>query len=154
MDGTITLENFKQALRVWNESTTTSPSGRHLGHYKCILTILDNETDDLAEEIMLLHHRMLQVAQLRKKPYERWKTEVEVMLEKDKGEPKIHRLRIICLYKADYNLFLKIMWAHRLIKHAEKHQLLGDEQGGGLPNRTSDDITMRKMLMYNYSRIT
>jgi hypothetical protein len=35
------------------------------------------------------------------------------MLEKDKGDPKIDRLRIICLYEADYNIFLKIMWAQK-----------------------------------------
>jgi hypothetical protein len=55
---------------------------------------------------------MLQIAQHCCKPYNQWKTETEVMLEKDKGDPKINRLHIICLYKADYNIFLKIMWAH------------------------------------------
>jgi hypothetical protein len=36
----------------------------------------------------------------------------EIMLEKDKGDPEIDQC-IICLYKADYNLFLKIMWARK-----------------------------------------
>jgi hypothetical protein len=55
---------------------------------------------------------MLQLAQQQCKPFEWWKTETEVMLEKDKGDPKINQLCIVCLYEADYNLFLKIMRAH------------------------------------------
>jgi hypothetical protein len=32
----ISLEEFRSALDKWNEKTTTSPSGRHLGHYKLL----------------------------------------------------------------------------------------------------------------------
>jgi hypothetical protein len=46
---------------------------------------------------------------------------VENRDEKDKGDPKIDRLRIICLYKADCNIFLKIMWAHQLVKTCEEN---------------------------------
>jgi hypothetical protein len=42
--------------------------------------------------------------------FARWKIETEVMLKKDKGDPKINRQRIFCLYKANCNIFLKIMW--------------------------------------------
>jgi hypothetical protein len=48
---------------------------------------------------------MLQVTQLWCKPFTRWKVETEEMLEKDKGDPKIDHLWIICLYEADYNIF-------------------------------------------------
>ena len=34
---TITDEEFVQKLHVWSESTTTSPSGLHLGHYKAMI---------------------------------------------------------------------------------------------------------------------
>jgi hypothetical protein len=80
--------------------------------------------------------------------------ETEVMLKKDAGDPKIDRLRIICLYEADYNLFLKIMWAHRMVSTAEKHNLFDDAQSGGRPRRTSNDVALRKMLIYTHSRIT
>ena len=76
------------------------------------------------------------------------------MLEKDQGDPKINRLRIICLYEADYNLFLKIMWAHRLMKQANNNQLFGEAQGGGQSNRTANDVALRKMLTYTYARAT
>jgi hypothetical protein len=28
-------------MKVWNEATTTSPSGLHLGHHKCLIREID-----------------------------------------------------------------------------------------------------------------
>ncbi len=55
------------------------------------------------------------------------------MLEKDPGQPYLQRLRIIFPYEADFNLYLKLMWAKRLVHHAEDHHKLGEEQGGSRP---------------------
>ena len=30
----VTIKDFKKAMRMWKERTSTSPSSRHLGHYK------------------------------------------------------------------------------------------------------------------------
>jgi hypothetical protein len=35
----ITFEEFKAGLLKWKERTTTSPSGRHLGHYKIMMSL-------------------------------------------------------------------------------------------------------------------
>jgi hypothetical protein len=43
------------------------------------------------------------------------------MLEKDLGLPKIHRLRIIHLYKADLNLLMGIYFARTLVRHIESN---------------------------------
>jgi hypothetical protein len=32
----LTIESFRGKMRKWRESTTTSPSGRHLGRYKAL----------------------------------------------------------------------------------------------------------------------
>jgi hypothetical protein len=132
----IDYEDFKDALEKWKASTSTSPSSRHLGHYVSVLKNIGDKTDKTATAILKLHHTMLQVAQLQCKPFARWKIKTKVMLEKDKGGPKIDRLCIIRLYEADYNIFLKIMWAHHLIKICEEHELFDDTQAGGRPNRT------------------
>jgi hypothetical protein len=42
---TITEEEFEGKLRVWTESTTTSPSGLHLGHYKALISKHSYKTD-------------------------------------------------------------------------------------------------------------
>jgi exonuclease III len=148
----ITFADFTEGIRKWPERTSTSPSGRHLGHYKSPL--LRAATDPRANDIMHVHHTMLRLAVLRACPFERWCADLEVMLEKDPGKPYLHRLRIICLYEADYNLYLKLMWAKRLVHHAEDHDKLGEEQGGSRPGRTAIDIANRKALTYLYTRLT
>jgi hypothetical protein len=154
VNNVILLEDFKDAMQRWKESTSTSPSGRHLGHYISLITKIGDNTDKLGKKILSLHHKMLVIAQYRGQPYKRWKSEVEIMLEKEPGDPKIDRLRIICLYEADYNLFLKIKWAHRLVTVAEEQNLFDDCQGGGQPNCTLNNVTVRKMLTYAYSRVS
>ena len=37
----ITVEQLRGKMKVWRELTTTSPSGRHLGHYKSLVTVID-----------------------------------------------------------------------------------------------------------------
>jgi hypothetical protein len=148
----ISFDDFKDTLQKWKESTSTSPSSRHLGHYITLLKHIGDETDEVGETILKLHHTMLQIAQYCCKPYKQWKTETEVMIEKDKGDPRVERLRIICLYKADYNIFLKIMWAHRLVKTCEENELFDNTQAGGRPNRTSGDCW--KMYVYIVGKYT
>ena len=38
IDDDITYHKWCQALKKWSEKTSTSPSGRHLGHYKVLFT--------------------------------------------------------------------------------------------------------------------
>jgi hypothetical protein len=37
IDSQISRQDFTGGIKAWNEDTATSPSGRHLGHYKSIL---------------------------------------------------------------------------------------------------------------------
>ncbi len=61
---------------------------------------------------------------------------ISVMLEMECGAPNINRLRIIHLFEADYILFLKIMWANRLVEWGKAkvnsaNRNKGPSRGGG-----------------------
>ena len=47
----ITVAQLRGKMKVWREGTTTSPNGRHLGHYKSLFTVIDHslESDDRKE---------------------------------------------------------------------------------------------------------
>ena len=50
------------------------------------------------------------------------------MIEKEKNNPRINRLRVINKYEADYNLILKFFWPHQTTHNAERHNMLGGNQ--------------------------
>ncbi len=60
MDTEISIEEFKEAFANWKESTTTSPSKQHLGHY-CSIFAPDGHIDEdvLGEKIMYIHYQMI-----------------------------------------------------------------------------------------------
>jgi hypothetical protein len=37
MNCDVDIQTFTATIRKWSEGTSTSPSSRHLGHYKCLL---------------------------------------------------------------------------------------------------------------------
>ena len=53
------------------------------------------------------------------------------MIEIEKNNHRINRLRVIKIYEAYYNLILKYFWPHKTTQIAEINNLLGDSQWGG-----------------------
>ncbi|KAI2510294.1 hypothetical protein MHU86_4172 [Fragilaria crotonensis] len=141
---TISSEDFKKGILSWKESTTTSPSGRHLGHYKALVQdpIL---LDSMAKFLNIVVTRGISIP--------RWQKAVNVMIEKDKGDPKINRLRIIHLFEADYNLFLKLTWGSRLVRRAVQMNLLNSGQHGSTPGKTTMEPIMLTQLTADMSRL-
>ena len=81
---TITDEDFKYGISGWqDESTSTSPSDRHLGHYKSIV----QDTDFLSVQVQLMNIAIKYGIAL-----DRWCKSVTIMIEKDTGQPAIHHL--------------------------------------------------------------
>jgi hypothetical protein len=58
------------------------------------------------------------------------------MLLKEPNNPRIHRLRVIHLYEADFNLLLGVKWRN-IIHHSLDNDTLHPSQYGSLPGRES-----------------
>jgi hypothetical protein len=137
-------EDITRGFQGWKESTSTSPSGRHLGHYKALIQ------DPLLLDCFV---KFFNIAISRGIAIPRWSQAVNVMIEKDKGQPRLNRLRIIHLFEADYNLFLKLMWGSRLVRRALQMNLLNDGQHGSVPGRTTMDPIMLNQLTTDMCRV-
>jgi hypothetical protein len=122
----ITTEDVIKGIKSWSEGTTTSPSRRHLCHYKAILQ--DPELlQCLTWFLQLVTHRGIAIS--------RWYNATNVFIEKEMGRPNINRLRIIHLFEADFNFFLKLQCGHRLLRRADDLGLLNDGQYGSRPGK-------------------
>lgn len=140
----ISIEDWHKGFKNWRESTSTSPSGRHLGIYKALLSNLQI-TADLCEMLNI-------VIRLKLTP-SRWCKAISVLLEKDHGSPCVNRLRVIHLFEADYNFFLKLMWASRLVHRGEDTNNFGVQQYGSRSRLSALDPSMLKRLTYDLTRI-
>jgi hypothetical protein len=136
----------------------TSPSRRHLGHYKVLLTENKRqdhpEEEDHGHEIMQVYYEIATAAINQGISLNRWQQSITSMIKKVPGSPKINKLRVIHLYEADYNLFLKILWARRLVWHMHDNDKINDGQAGSRPGRNAIDVVIQKEMKYLYSRLT
>ena len=155
----LTEKEMLDKYRVWTESTTTSPSGRHLGHYRALLPNLPvanstaEDTDHKRSMLATMHHSMLDYSLQNGHSFRRWQKVVNVMIEKDPGNPKIHRLRVIHLYEADYNLILGVKW-RQLIHHCEDNHLLHPSLYGARPGRGALEPVFIEELTNEITRLS
>ena len=102
----LTVQQFILGIKIWKETTTTSPSARHLGHYKTII-----RDKNLAQIFTTMTTLSLKYGFAPK----RWTTAIQVVPPKDSGALKITRLRNINILEADYNLILRTIWGRCMI---------------------------------------
>jgi hypothetical protein len=84
IDTTIDFECFQSAIANTQESTSSSPSGRHYGHYRSLLRspILLGIIAALADFCFIWGVTM-----------QRWEKAIQPQIPKDKGTPRITRIR-------------------------------------------------------------
>jgi Reverse transcriptase (RNA-dependent DNA polymerase) len=162
----LSFEEFRAALHNWNEKTSTSPSGRHLGHYKCLLldvqdaeeTVNKTESPETfiskATQILKVYWQVIQTAATTGTSLQRWQVSHTSMIQKSIGISRIDRLRVIHLYEADYNLFLKIFWGRKLVRQSEDKKQLNEGQYGSRPGKRCIDQVIKKVMVYQYSSLT
>ena len=144
IDHKISFEEFTEFIGKAKESTSCSPSGRHYGHYKALKignmgilhTIFDIFTTALDKGIIL----------------ERWSQTVTTLLEKKENKPYIHKFRTIHIVEAELQFFTKVIFARRMMNHAEQHGQITDDQYGGRKRRQAASVVLNKAMYYDIGR--
>ena len=84
-------------------------------------------------------------------PLRRWLHGLTVMLEKESGNINIDKLHAICLFEADLNWVLKVIFAKRMMGNARDNSLVSPElfatAGQSAPN-----ATMAKVMYLDIER--
>jgi hypothetical protein len=153
----ITSSDFKSFFRKWKETTSTSPSGKHLGHYKALLSpsvAYDEKLAPIADRIIDSHVTLLNIAATHGNPYARWLSIVSVMIEKKPGNYLLHKLRTIHLFEADYNWLLGMIFGRRMVHGAERQHHLHEGNWGSRPGRSPHEPLLHKILSYEIARLT
>jgi hypothetical protein len=74
------------------------------------------------------------------------------MLEKIPGKPFLHKLRVIHILEADYNLALKNIFGRRLMRNCEKHGVLGNLQDGFRKSRSTTRTLLHNEIISDYNK--
>ena len=109
--------------------------------------------NQLQQQILNGHLTLLNYAIHFGHPYQPWTHIMNTMLEKASGSPKIHRLQVIHLYEADYNLILGVKWCQAL-HHACSHGYINPGCYGSQPGKEAMDALIIRELEYEMSRLT
>ena len=165
VSGTLTGADIMGKMKNWRESTTTSPSGCHLGLYRSLLKgdnpilgtphpLQQEEEPNHGDIFFDCIAQIINICVHTGYVLPRWKPVTNVMLEKIPGQPIISKLRVIHLFEADFNAWAGIIFARRLMKQAEQLKALGNEQGGSRQGRTCVDVYAMKFFSFQLSEIT
>lgn len=133
---------WKKKWKKKRESTSSSESGRHFGHY-----IAGAESD-----LISYCHAFLAWLAL-KKGYSpsRWERALSCMLEKVAGCSLVEKMRAILLMEADFNFMNKMIVGDRMLWNVRNHGFMAEEifseQG-----RTAEDGSLAKVLFYDIVR--
>ena len=159
----ISLEEFQSAYKKWHVGTSTSPSGRHLSHQHALFQPhgIDEAEDPITHAIAetsrsdnwQVQHGVVAYAVRYGYVFQRWKQVVNAMIEKEPGNPQLHRLRVIHLYESDYNSLLGIKM-RQVIHQAEDLGSINPGMYGSRANRQASDPTFIEVLQYDYAALT
>ena len=159
----VDLKDWKRKFKTWKESTRTSPSGVHLGHFKSLLANIykveeekceiDTEILSAQQELFGATLRILNLAIASERPLTRWKTAVNIVIPKKKGlyEPK--NLRNIHIYECDLNALLSLKWKEALAA-AEQTDFIVQSQFGSRKHKSSQDPVSLESAQLDIARLT
>ena len=153
----ISIKDMTNGFKKWRENITTSPSSRHLGHYKVLLTFddeKDKELEGFNSEMLTIYNTIINASIHLGTIFTRCKKSIAVMIEKIQGNTKIKKLRLINIYEVDYNLLLKHFWPHKVTNHAEQFNLLSETQWSTRPMCSDEVVVLIDEFITEVSRMT
>ena len=159
-DPDITEDDLWSSFAKWKESTTTSPSGRHLGHMKSLLHRVDNQTENwppnttLPQDIFRLLYNITSICINKCHVLPRWETVHNLLIQKEEGNQKIHCLRTIHIQECNWQAILRISVAKKTLPHAASLQKIHHAQWGGVPGKTAIDPAIQAIQAIDYSHMT
>ena len=160
IDCWLTPDQVRKGYLVWDESTSTSPEGDHLGIYKALARKFDKKEDEdgslraIQDAMWEVIATIMNLGCTFGLTLPRWEKAVCVMIEKAPGNFLLKKLRRIFIMSSDYNLSLGIIMGRRLVWHAEQHALLNENTWGSRPERAAQDATLMKKLTGDTARLT
>jgi len=138
-------EEFIQTYKRTKESTSSSPSRRHMGHYKAVIK---------DPTLVRLHCAMMPMPFQQGFNAERWTKVTDIMLEKEEGNSRCHCLRIIALFESDLNQAKRILIGRRLTHHLADTNMIPDMQFGSVPGKQCHSAVRKKVLSHDHVRLT
>ena len=139
-----TWKSFCHFIKTAKESTSSSPSGRHYGHYKSLLHSAPSILKGIFKVMSLaLQHGIVP---------DRWKNTVTTLICKDNNIPYIHRLRPLHIVEAEMQFFSKYQWSQRLIHQAEDLKHISPSQYGGRKNKQAQSSVLNTILTFDLHR--
>ena len=115
----VTEEAFKRFIQEVKESKSSSPSGRHYGHYKVMLE---------EEELFKIAFKIVETALEAGVVLERWECVHQIQILKDAPQTRVHRFRNITLVEADLMFVMKYVWAKELARNIQEYDCLNQAQ--------------------------
>jgi hypothetical protein len=152
ISASVSLEDFVNTIQVWNEQTSTSPSGRHLGHYTLLVSVFQDKLakpalKEKAEAILQLLVSMLNLSNTKGFALDHWKTVVNVMIYKKPGVYLIDQLRVIHLFEADYNFMIGFIFGRRALYSGVAQHTLHPSQWAQPGRQCADVVVMRELTL-------
>jgi hypothetical protein len=147
------VDQVSRGFRRWRENTSTSPSGCHLGLRRIATYPAESqELEEIRQKILQVQTDIINIPIQQGLSPTRWQTIINAMLEKIPGKPLLHKLCVIHILEADYNLALKQIFGKRLLQNCEKFGALGDLQDGFRKGRSTIQTLLHNEITCDYNK--
>ena len=83
---------------------------------------------------------------------DRYKITITTLIAKEKGRPRIHRLRPIHIIEAELQALSKSQWAKSMVAQAEKNNDITPSQYGGRHGKQAQSAVLNKVLIFDITR--